>query len=36
MSAEKEECSGETTKKESNKNYTPKPSSLKNVIIISP
>ena len=36
MSAEKEERSAETTKKESSKNYTPKPSSLKKVVVISP
>lgn len=36
MSAEKEERSAETTKEESNKNYTPKPSILKKVIVISP
>ena len=36
MSAEKEEGSAETTKKESSENLTPKPSSLKKVILISP
>lgn len=36
MSAEKEERSAETTKKESSENLTPKPSSLKKVILISP
>ena len=38
MSAEKEERSAETMPKESNKNYTPKRSSSKNlnVIVISP
>ena len=36
MSAEKEECSAETTQKASNKNYTLKRSSSKNVIVISP
>ena len=36
MSAEKEERSAETTKKESSKNLTPKPSSLKKFIVLSP
>ena len=36
MSAEKEERSAETTKKEYSKNYTPKPSSLKKIVVISP
>lgn len=36
MSAEKEERSAETTKKEYSKNYIPKPSSLKKIAVISP
>ena len=36
MSAEKEERSAETTKKESSKNYTPKSSSLQKIVVISP